>query len=543
MPPFEYRPYVSPNATTIADLLAHQHDAQAQATLTKGAAWAHAVRTIGQQLAQVPQQAQQLQQQQQATQLQGLQLDALQRQQHSAQVFEAVLKDPANYQPDGSIDNDKVTAALRAQDVPAWQQWVQISAANTKNALESQKTLAELQGKELDNAAKVRAAQQTRADYLGKLAYNGLAVLQQAPGDPLHARDTTLATVARAAADGMVTESEAKDFILRSAQVPPERLGALFGAFVSPELKQKLDKEAADTAKANAEAQKAGAEAGNLQQFGRTTKPNLEQKTVQLDGKPNALVNYDPASGQSFLPGSPAPIAPDRLRANPSASVQVNLNPQAQDARTNNAQQIVDGNMAPSMLSKRATDYNATLAEANKLNIQRTGKPLNLNKLQLDYEAAKRFVGTMNGQQMVRYRGLADSVVNTINEVQRLGDELQQGGVQKWNQVTRSTIRQVYGNTPQSELANQYVGAVNTLKDEFANLANGGFAPTDAAWKLANDQINADFGFKDLRASLTEVQRLINFRTGAMTGLSPVLAPDQSGGPLKVGGFTVVVKP
>jgi hypothetical protein len=80
----------------------------------------------------------------------------------------------------------------------------------------------------------------------------------------------------------------------------------------------------------------------------------------------------------------------------------------------------------------------------------------------------------------------------------------------------------VYGNTPQSTQAAQYVGAVNTLKEEFANLAQGGFAPTDAAWQLANQQINTDFGFKDMAASLTEVQRLINYRTHAIVDQQPV---------------------
>jgi DNA-directed RNA polymerase subunit M/transcription elongation factor TFIIS len=72
-----------------------------------------------------------------------------------------------------------------------------------------------------------------------------------------------------------------------------------------------------------------------------------------------------------------------------------------------------------------------------------------------------------------------------MGDVQRLADQLKQGGVQLWNRAKRSTIQQVYGNTPQSALAAQYVGAVNTLKEEFANLANGGYAPTEDAWKLA----------------------------------------------------------
>lgn len=193
-----------------------------------------------------------------------------------------------------------------------------------------------------------------------------------------------------------------------------------------------------------------------------------------------------------------------------------------------NAQQLVDGNLLPSMLAKRAATYNATLAKANKKSIEQTGHPLNFVKLQLDYDAAKRFVGSMNSSQQIKFRGLAESVVNTIDEVRRLGDELRQGSVQRWNAAKRGTLQQLFGNTPMSEQAAQYVAAVNTLKEEFANLANGGAAPTEAAWSLANGQINGDYGAKDLNASLTEVQRLINYRMSAINDQTPFRVGDEN---------------
>ena len=86
--------------------------------------------------------------------------------------------------------------------------------------------------------------------------------------------------------------------------------------------------------------------------------------------------------------------------------------------------------------------------------------------------------------------------------------------------------------------------AVNTLKEEFAQLAAGGYAPTEDAWKLANSQINGNYGVKDLRASLTEVQRLINYRLGAFANQRPTTVGGDSelpmeGGQSKIGGFSV----
>ncbi len=189
-----------------------------------------------------------------------------------------------------------------------------------------------------------------------------------------------------------------------------------------------------------------------------------------------------------------------------------------------NARQIMDGKMLPGELSKRDPNYNGTLALAARLYRQETGKPLDVNKLRIQQRAAERWVTTQNGQQAQRFYALADSVVNTIDEVRTLADELKQGGVQLWNKAKRDTLLKVYGNTPYSDLAVRYMGALNTLKEEFANLANGGFAPTEDAWKLAHSQINGDFGVRDLNASLVEVQRLINFRIRAFETV-PIRTP------------------
>lgn len=270
--------------------------------------------------------------------------------------------------------------------------------------------------------------------------------------------------------------------------------------------------------------------------------PNSQEAEFRLDGKD---VKGDYIPGVNGQPGKyfhKGVDVTDRVTKIPPASTILSAGT-AEDT-DDNARQLFLGNILPTDLSKRGNSYNATLAKANRLSLKELGKPLNINKLKLDYEAAKRFASSMNGNQMVRFKGLAESVVNTIDEVRRLGDELKQGGIQKWNSVKRGTIQQVYGNTPQSELANQYVGAVNTLKEEFANLANGGYAPTDAAWQLAHQQINGDFGFKDLNASLTEVQRLINYRVSAFNDLTPttVASPGTAGSAMPPTSGTVQMK-
>jgi len=121
---------------------------------------------------------------------------------------------------------------------------------------------------------------------------------------------------------------------------------------------------------------------------------------------------------------------------------------------------------------------------------------------------------------MTKFAGLAKSVVNTMDEVKALGKELDMSGIPALNSVELAAYIQTQGNTPKGILATNYVEAVNTLKEEFTSLAQGGYAPTESAWKLADQQINGNYGVKQLASSLDEAQRLINLRLAAIPGLS-----------------------
>jgi hypothetical protein len=58
--------------------------------------------------------------------------------------------------------------------------------------------------------------------------------------------------------------------------------------------------------------------------------------------------------------------------------------------------------------------------------------------------------------------------------VNDLAQQMQQGGIPLLNRVKLEAYIQTQGNSEQGQLATRYLTAVNTLKEEFANLANGG---------------------------------------------------------------------
>lgn len=184
----------------------------------------------------------------------------------------------------------------------------------------------------------------------------------------------------------------------------------------------------------------------------------------------------------------------------------------AQTGVGNDAQEIVGAIKAGKQPPVLTGFYRKTAA----IRAEAAREGLDITHMQLQWKAAQKQVLSLNGPQMVRYAGLAHSVINTIDEVKNLAQQMNNSGVPLINKTKINAYIQTAGNTPAGQLASRYLAAVNTLKEEFANLAQGGYAPTDSAWGLANSQINGNFGVKQLDASLLEIQRLIQYRLNAI---------------------------
>ncbi len=152
-----------------------------------------------------------------------------------------------------------------------------------------------------------------------------------------------------------------------------------------------------------------------------------------------------------------------------------------------------------------------------------------LSKAQLQWDGAKKQIASLNGTQMTRYTGLANSVVNTIDEVNRQADEIKNSGVVPLNRLKMEAWAKLNGNSPMGQKVSAYLASVSTLTGELANLEQGGYAPTEEAWAVAKQQVRGDYGVKQLSASLTEVQKLINYRLQNIPNLNTVgpLSPNQ----------------
>lgn len=316
MPLYHYDAPTSPFVGTIGELMGRagqiqaqgaldQGNAQAQAQRANGQVWGGAVQQIAQTVAKVPEQIdadkiEELKRQQLSQQVQagGLELKNLRSIDASKTALEQQLMDPSNVKADGTIDTDLVGSKLQRANVGAWQQWSSINAGIKKSALDYQKEAVALQGSKLDVDEKQRKAQENQQNAIGELAYHTLNEINKSPDDPSNAMQSLQAGLAAGAAHGFYSADDAhKAYDALSQTGSLDELRSRLGALVPETMRAKLDKEAADTRKSNAEAAKNESEA----QGGGLPK-SVDSQVIQLYGKQKQGVPLSPQE-QQFLSG------------------------------------------------------------------------------------------------------------------------------------------------------------------------------------------------------------------------------------------------
>lgn len=214
--------------------------------------------------------------------------------------------------------------------------------------------------------------------------------------------------------------------------------------------------------------------------------------------------------------GDEVPVVIHQQGGNVSVT-DVNGNPyQVPKSGSNDASAIVDAIAS----GKQPPVFTGLYKNTKAIRAEAARRGIDVSELQLEWKSAQKQVQSLNGPQMVKYKALAGSVINTIDEVRNLSEQMKNSGIPALNSAKIQTLIKTEGNTPAGQLATRYQAAVNTLKEEFANLANGGYAPTEPAWALANQQINGNYGVNQLSAGLTEVQRLIRYRMNAIPNMN-----------------------
>jgi hypothetical protein len=262
----------------------------------------------------------------------------------------------------------------------------------------------------------------------------------------------------------------------------------------------------------------------------RPEKRTLEQKNVTLDGKPNQLVNFDPTTGNNYLPGSDTPIESSRLKANVPPSIVIHNEQRAtatmpEWALTDARPSGPDANkpdptirMTPNGLHQAALNFIATgqypptgrgsdpasLAQREAINAKvgavAAASGMDLPTLRAFYKS--------NAASLSQQQKAADSVQSFMSTADKNADLLKQtlakvpdSGIPLLNQPLRSFAKNVEGDKNMSQMVT-YLRSAQAEYGRIISQPNLAGQLTDSARHEAQDLLDPKATVQQMLASL-----------------------------------------
>ena len=217
------------------------------------------------------------------------------------------------------------------------------------------------------------------------------------------------------------------------------------------------------------------------------------------------------------IPGMAAATEAEKYAAAERDRAQGKMLNEATDSTTiqSNAQQLVEGSMDPSNLSKRGKTYDPTLAAANAYSMAKYGKPFNVAKAIGDYKFATN-VGTYNTLNYLNSLTGRDNQSGNLTSVVNLSDKLKRSDFPALNAVEQ-WAKLSAGNP---EIAGYRAGLLE-VSDQIAKILQGGGtgnATSDNKLKDAQSLLDKNFNAKQIRSVALELRELLANRKQEIIG-------------------------
>jgi hypothetical protein len=142
----------------------------------------------------------------------------------------------------------------------------------------------------------------------------------------------------------------------------------------------------------------------------------------------------------------------------------------------------------------------------------------NVSEQQLNFDAEKKAVASLNGTQQVRLRQTMATLDHSLGLLDQVYDEWQKvgpaSGFRKFNRAALATAQQMPGKV--GATAQKLNTLINDMVAETANVYMGGNSPTDHALKLAAENLKADWNEETFKELLGLMRKQLGFRRQAM---------------------------
>jgi len=128
-----------------------------------------------------------------------------------------------------------------------------------------------------------------------------------------------------------------------------------------------------------------------------------------------------------------------------------------------------------------------------------------------EWKATQRFLSSMNSEKQVRLRQAISSTTEALDGLSQLNNELSRSELAPLNKA-QLAIRANMGDP----LAVKYLGQINIIRDELAQVFMGGNSPTDKALDLARETLDKNWSPKQLQAAIDNVKTNLKYRVNAI---------------------------
>lgn len=583
MAPFEFRPPPAQSGTLSA-LLSQQSQAQEQAALQRGNIWQQTGDRIGgtlAQLAMAPSMARKQQADEQERQMklaiQGQQLSEMQEKQAVARDLGPLIKD--SLEPDGRYNLERFAAGVKASANPRLGMASAELLDSMQKANDNAETVRDRRAgnfqTEISAAARGALSEGGTIDALGRQLFLSIStgrlkpdmvqsVMAQAPSDPA-AQKGWLVSLTRSKPE--YKEAGGNLFQIQDGLTP----SIVPGSGPKPEYHNVPGVGLVQVGGPTPVAPQAAAPAPMMsqppQQMPSAARGIGPQDTIQPPDEPSQPMPVTQPAPQAAPPtGPPAPsgahvvmpsapttnaqhipllvdgrqvmgaFVPDAKggrylvngvdvtdRAKPIPPVVTQISATQGDEAKAIAEAIIAGDQPPDVkgLYRYGGPVRAELAKQG----------YNLTTANLDWEATKKHLATLNGAQQTRIRQAISTASDSLDVIQTLADQWKGGRFPILNKGNLIAAKNgLYGQDVAS-VATKLDGQITDVVSELANVYMGGNSPTDHAMKLAEKNLNAEWDQKVLTDMIALARTNLKIRANSISNSGAVLSGGQSTSP------------
>ena len=148
-------------------------------------------------------------------------------------------------------------------------------------------------------------------------------------------------------------------------------------------------------------------------------------------------------------------------------------------------------------------------------------KGFNLSQANQEWVAANKFISSSQGPQQLRVRQNIDALAQSLPHLQELVDKYKAGRFPMLNSAMMAADYNGFTSPEQQSLVNLIKQQISDVQAQTAGVIMGSGSPTDAAFQLAHDQLQANWSQKSIDDALQNMKLNLQYRVNALKNAVP----------------------